>query len=245
MVAISSNATAWTTFQTSAFFDTNLKDIIANIIGVTPSAYADVDAIIADASALTLVAASTPACEALASSSAAVTTLASSANLSIIMGSSTAMGVFGTAANIGTFLGVAAAIPVVFGSAIAKGVIVASNTLMDVVATTGAITDYLAGLATTAIPSNLNVVNSNNVFGGFPDKFIILKIRANNIGAIAMTFTLAGSPLAGTEYGNEVSASGTVTATAVFGVNNPATWAASGIAATSAASPEVTYFDMT
>ncbi len=243
MAAISSNATAWTIFQGSHFFSSYLKDTIVNILGLTGS-YANVDAIIADAVAMASLAESTPACEALASNPVAIATLASSPNLSIIMGSTTAMGVFGTEANIAAFLAVPAAIPVVFGSAIANGIIVASTTLMNVVAGTPAITGYLSGFAVTHIPSNLNAINANNVFGGFPDKFITLKIRANNIGAIAMTFTLAGSPLAGTGS-NVISASGTVTATAVFGLSNPATWKASGIAATAAASPEVTYIDMT
>jgi hypothetical protein len=245
MPIIAANATAWATYKTAADFAANLKDIIANIIGVTPSAYANVDAIIADATAMALVAASTPACEALASSSAAITTLASSANLGIILGSATAMGVFGTEANIGTFLA-AGAYAGVFGSAAANSVIVASNTLMDVVATTSAITDYLAGFAVTAIPSNLNSpAGSAHAFGGFPDKWIMLSIRANNIGAITMTHTIAATPLAGTTYSNVVSSSGVVTATVVFGVSNPATWTASGIGITSASSPETTYVDMT
>lgn len=245
MKAISSASAAWTTFKSSSFFAANLKDVIANIIGVTAGDFANVNAIIADASAMATLAESTPACEALASSSSAITTLASSSNLSIITGSANAMGVFGTETILGSFLAVPAATSAVFGSALANGVIVASNTLMDVVATTSSITDYLAGFATTAIPSNNNVVGSNNVFGGFPDKFITLSIRANNIGAIAMTHTLEGSPLAGTTYSNVVSSSGVVTTAVVVGLSAAHTWKASGIAATAAASPSVTYVDMT
>tara|TARA_R110000851_G_scaffold131354_2_gene265208 strand:- start:2101 stop:3531 length:1431 start_codon:yes stop_codon:yes gene_type:complete len=243
--AIGANAAAWTSFKSSAHFSNNLKEVIANLAGLIPSDYASIDAIIANEVALTAVAASAQASDALSTSSAATTTLASSPNLSIILGSAVSMTYYGTEANIQAFLTVPAAVPVVFGSSVAKAVIVASDTLMDFIAATSSITSYLGTIAATAIPSNLNAVGTNNVFGGFPDKFIILSIRANNIGAIAMTFTLAGSPLAGTSYGNVISASGTVTASVALGLSNPATWKASGIAATAAASPETTYVDMT
>lgn len=243
--AISKNSIAWSNYLGGTYFSSNLKNIVANIANLTPSDYANVDEIIASETALTAVSLNSQASQALASSSSAVLTLASSPNLSIILGSAIAMEFFGTESAITSFIGVTAAVPVVFTSAIAKSVIVASDALMNIIATTAAITDHLTTIATTALPTNLNSVGSNNVFGGFPDKFIVLKIRANNIGAIAMTFTLAGSPIAGSTYGNVVSASGTVTATAVFGLTNPATWKASGIAATAAASPEVTYVDMT
>jgi hypothetical protein len=245
IAAVAANTDAWNLYLAAPLFALNLKNIVANLAGLTPSDYVNVDALIASAPALTAIAASSAASQALSTSSDAIATLASSANLSIILGSATAMTYFGTEANIQAFLSVPAAVSVVFGSTVAKGIIVASDTLMDLIAATPTITSYLSGIAVTAIPSNLNVVNSNNVFGGFPDKFIILSIRANNIGAIAMSFTLAGTPLAGTTYSNVVSASGTVTATAVLGLNDPATWKASGIAATAAASPEVTYVDMT
>lgn len=245
MVAISKVSAAFNSFLGSSSFSSNIKNAICNIAGLNPSSFATVDDIISNADALTSVASNGAASKALASSSSAVTTLASSSNLSIILGSTVAMEFFGTEGNLQAFLAVPAAVPVVFGSSVAKGVIVASTPLMNLIATTPAIVSFLSGISTTSIPSNLNVVGANNAFGGLPEKFILLSIRANNIGAIAMTFTLAGSPLAGTTYGNVVSASGTVTATSVFGISNPATWKASGIAATAAASPSATYVDMT
>ena len=243
--AIGANPTAWANFKSSAHFSNDLKDVVANLAGLNPSDYVDVNALIASATALTAIAANAQASDALSTSSAATTTLASSPNLSIILGSLTAMTYYGTEANIQAFLTVPAAVSVVFGSSVAKSIIVASDTLIDFIAATSSITTYLSGISTTAIPSNLNAVGTNNVFGGFPDKFIILSIRANNIGAIAMDFTLAGSPLAGTTYSNILSPSGTVTVSAVLGLSNPATWKASGIAATAAASPETKYVDMT
>jgi hypothetical protein len=245
VTAVAANTDAWNLYLAAPLFSLNLKNIVANLAGLTASDYVSVNDLIASSAALTAIAANASASQALSTSSDAITTLASSANLSIILNSATAMTYFGTEAILQTFLAVPSAVSVVFGSSVAKGVIVASDVLMDLVAATPAITSYLAGIAVTAIPSNLNSVGANNVFGGFPAKFITLSIRANNIGAIAMTFTLAGTPLAGTAYGNVVSASGTVTATAVLGLSNPATWKASGIAATAAASPEVTYVDMT
>jgi hypothetical protein len=47
--AISLNSAAWTTFRAGTFFSANLKVIIANLIGLNPLSYADVNAIIADA----------------------------------------------------------------------------------------------------------------------------------------------------------------------------------------------------
>jgi hypothetical protein len=245
VTAVAANEDAWNLYLASPLFDLNLKNIVANLAGLTPADYANVNALIASAPALTAIAANSAASQALSTNAAAITTLASSPNLSIILGSTTAMTYFGTETIIQTFLEVPAAVSVVFGSSVAKGIIVASDTLIDFIAATPAITSYLSGISTTAIPSNLNAVGTNNTFGGFPDKFIILSIRANNIGAIVMTFTLAGSPLAGTTYGNVVSTSGTVTGTAILGLSNPATWKASGIAATAAASPETKYVDMT
>jgi hypothetical protein len=49
--AISLNSAAWTTFRAGTFFSANLKVIIANLIGLNPLSYADVNAIIADAAA--------------------------------------------------------------------------------------------------------------------------------------------------------------------------------------------------
>jgi hypothetical protein len=50
--AISLNSAAWTTFRAGTFFSANLKVIIANLIGLNPLSYADVNAIIADAAAI-------------------------------------------------------------------------------------------------------------------------------------------------------------------------------------------------
>ena len=101
--AIGANPTAWTNYLSSTYFDANLKNIVANLAGLTSSDYVDVNAIIANTVAITAVAANAQASQALSTSSAATTTLASSPNLSIILGSTTAMTYFGTEASILAF----------------------------------------------------------------------------------------------------------------------------------------------
>tara|TARA_R110000782_G_scaffold77033_3_gene153023 strand:+ start:1462 stop:2742 length:1281 start_codon:yes stop_codon:yes gene_type:complete len=240
--AIAANATGWTSFFGSASFPTYLKEIISAIAGLDGS-HASVNAIIADASALALVAASAEASQAMSASSAAVTSAASSPNLGVLLGSTTAMAYFGTEANVLAFISVSSAVPTVFASSIAKGVIVGSTTLIDHLATNEQA--YLESIMSGAtIPSNLNVVGATNDWGGLPSKIISVKMRANNIGAIAGTYTFTGDVVAGSAVGATIALKGTVTETSIMGYTN-AKWKVSGIAATAAASPEWKYIDMT
>ena len=245
--AIANNSTAWINYLGGTYFSSNLKNIVANLAGLTPSDYADVDAIIADATALTAVANNSKASQALASNAAAVTTLASSPNLSIILGSTIAMEHFGTEANIGTFLGVSGAVPIVFGSSIAKGVIVASATLVNFIGATASILDYLADFTVTALPASLkaSTTTTSQPFDGIPNKVLVLRMRANNIGAIDASYTFGGSPSVGTGTGAPTLLRGTQPGITVTRGYTAPTWGVVGIAVTAAVSPEWTYVDMT
>mgnify|MGYP003643229891 FL=1 len=247
--SIANNSTAWANYLTSPTFSDNLKNIVANIAGLTPSDYADVNAIIGNATALTAVASNSQASQALATSSSATTTLASSPNLSIILGSATAMAHFGTEASILTFLNVSSAVPTVFGSSIAKGVIAASGTLVDFIGATSSILSYLAGFTTTSIPASLRssalATTSDDPFDGIPSKVLVLGMRANNIGAIAATYSFNGSVVSGTNPGTgDIGLKGSVTESVCTAYTDP-TWTVGGIAVTAAVSPEWTWYDLT
>jgi hypothetical protein len=244
--AIADNATAWNTFRGSATFLTYLKEIITATAGLDGT-HASVDAIIADATALALVAADSEASQAMASSSAAVATLASSANLGIILDSATAMTHFATEANIQAFLDVPAAVAPVFGSSAAKGVIMNFTSLVDSIAGNGTTLTYLAGLTATAIPASnrSGTTAADDPFDGIPSKVLVLGMRANNIGAIAVAYDFDGSVVAGTTPGTgSISLKGTVTEVTCTAYTDP-TWTVAGIAITSASSPQWVYVDMT
>jgi hypothetical protein len=246
MVAIAANASAFNKFMASAYFSANRKKAIANMVGLVAGDYADVSAMIDDAEALTAIVASAPASRAFGTDSDAMAYLATSPNLSVILGSATAMAQteVANATNIGLFLAVDSAIPAVFASSAAKDLIISNDSLTDLFLS-GAPRDYAETLMTApTIPTNLNAPGTTNVFGGAPAKVLVLKMRANNIGAIAGVYTFGGTVTAGTGVGGTVALKGTVRETTAFAYTNP-TWAIGGIAATAAVSPEWQFVDMT
>jgi hypothetical protein len=246
MVAIAANDVAFNNFLTSAFFSANRKKAIANMVGLVAGDYADVSAMVDDAAALTAIVGSVPASRAFGTDSAAMAHLATSPNLSIVLGSATAMAQteIANATNIAAFLAVDSAIPLVFASSAAKDLIISTDSLTDLFLS-GAPRDYAMTLVSGAtIPTNLNAVGATNVFGGAPAKVLVLKMRANNIGAIAGVYTFGGTVTAGTGVGGTVALKGTVRETTAFSYTNP-TWAIGGIAATAAVSPEWQFVDMT
>jgi hypothetical protein len=245
MAAISATNFAFNKFLSSTFFADNIKNAIANIIGVPQGDFADVNSMIDDADALAILAESTPAVKALASSSAAIAYLATSPNLSVILNSANAMAVIGTDANMTTLMGVEAAIPAIFASSTAKGIIITSTPLVDLIAPDGPLRTYALSLASApTLPSALNVPGTSQPFAGIPNKVLVVAMRANNIGAIAAAYNFTGSPATGTGVGDPIALKGTVTESVNYGYTNPH-WKVAGIAATAAVSPEWTYVDMT
>jgi hypothetical protein len=246
MVAIAANDVAFNNFLTSAFFSANRKKAIANMVGLVAGDYADVSAMIDDAAALTAIVGSVPASRAFGTDSAAMAHLATSPNLSIVLGSPVAMAQteIANATNIAAFLAVDSAIPLVFASSAAKDLIISTDSLTDLFLS-GAPRDYALTLVSApTVPTNLNAVGATNVFGGAPAKVLVLKMRANNIGAIDGVYTFGGTVTAGTGVGGTVAIRGTVRKDTAFSYTNP-TWAIGGIAATAAVSPEWQFVDMT
>jgi hypothetical protein len=246
MIPIAANNTAFNTFMASPFFSANRKKAVANIVGLNAADYADLSAMIDDVDALTAIAGNAKASKAFGTDSAAMAHLATSPNIGIILNSPIAMAQaeIANATNIGLFLAVEAAIPAVFASSAAKGLIVTDTALTDIFLSGPARAYALSIASGTTIPSNLNVAGATNEFGGAPAKVLVLKMRANNIGAIAGIYTFGGTPAAGTGVEGTISLSGTVRQDKALSYTNP-TWQVSGIAATAAVSPEWVFVDMT
>jgi len=245
--AIAANPSAWPTFLASPYFGASDKTIMLNLVGATPSDYSSFDAVIADAEVLALIAANPEAVETFAGNSGAMTTLTGSTNIGIILGSDTAMGIIGTDTTAMTnFINTTSAMVPLLNSSAAKGFIVASTPLVDAVAANGAMVSYMVANGFQTIPASnrSGTTTVSQPFDGIPSKVMLLKMRANNIGAIAATYTFLGSPAAGTGASSTIALKGTVIETRVSGYTD-LQWGVSGIAATAAASPEVTYFDMT
>jgi len=240
---IASIGPAWSDFLSSTLIDDYRTAAIANLADL-PAGHGNVTSIILSASNLALVANSATASEALSSSAAAVTTLATSSTLGIVLNSPTAMQYFGNDATLTGLLAVPGAWDAIFSSTLAKGAIVGSTVLVDEVAGNADLILDLTGKADASIPASLNN-KGVNVYDGIPAKVLTLGMRANNIGAIAATYTFGGSVVAGSRS-NVVALKGGLTTYVphVLGFTNP-TWQVPGIAMTAAVSPLWTYYDMT
>jgi len=248
MGKIDGNSAAFTTFSGSASFAANSKNALANMLGLTPGDYADISAMVADATALTAIVASANAVAIVNTDSAAVSSIPTGSNLSIVLGSSIAMNVFGnseafmlgliTAAgnNAGTMTSV-------FSNSVAKSFMFTDNIVAAIVANSAVIAHMTANKV-QAIPSNrLSTTTVSQEFDGIPAKIMTLTFKANNIGAIEGTYTFGGSTTAGATATDTIGLSGTVTKTridAYIGLQ----WGVGGIGATAAASPILNYFDM-
>jgi hypothetical protein len=249
MVAISGNPAAFTLFLGSASFVANRKTAVANMLGLTPGNYLDLSAMIDDAAALTLIAANTNAVKALATDATAMAHLATSANLGIILDSASAMAVIGPdETSMLGFVAAAEASPAVlaavFGNSTAKSFMF-TTTIVDQIATSANIIAHMTANKVTTIPASVRASTTqvSQPFDGIPTKVMFLSMRANNIGAIAANFTFGGSTAAGTGATDVIALKGTVVEHRVSGYIDPI-WGTTGIAVTAAASPEVSYFDM-
>jgi hypothetical protein len=243
--AIGASATAWPKFFGSPSFGNSDKAIMLNLVGLDPSAYGSFDAVIADNTALAAVAGNANAVATLASNSAAFSALAESPNVGTVLASATAMGVIGPdATSMTALINSSAAMVPLFASSVAKGYMF-TDALVDLIASKSSIVDYMTANGVKTTPASLRSGTTvvSQPFDGIPSKVMFLSMRANNIGAIAATFIFGGSTAAGTGSTASIGLKGTVIESRVSGYIDP-TWGVSGIAATAAAWPEVTYFDM-
>jgi hypothetical protein len=249
ITAIAASPAAWTKYKAGPYFGDNVVATICSLVGLDPANYSVATDFAGDATALGLIVANAAASETLSTDSGMVSALIAASNLGIIFGSATAMTYFGTEAGLSGMLANSAAHATIFGASgsAARAAILQSTALVDQMgANSTLVANYITGNTTKATPTNLRAgtTSTNEAFGGFPTKFIAIALRANNIGAIAANYYFTGDPMAGTGATAVIPLKGTVTESVFFGFTD-ATWTVSGIAATAAVWPEVTYYDMT
>jgi hypothetical protein len=245
--AIGANPTAWTAFKGAASFAANLKNVIANLAGLTPSDYATLDSMVVDSTAFAAITTSTQALEAIGTSSATLATIANNTAASTaVINSSAAMAALGTDAFLTDLLGNSALTATIFSSSVFKGLIMNSTPLVDAIAANGDIITFLSASAITAMPASTrsSASSSDDPFDGAPSKLLSLYFKGNTIVATTVAFDFDGSPAVGTGATGTVALAGTFTTAHVAGYTNM-TWSVAGIAATVAASPIMTYYDMT
>jgi hypothetical protein len=248
MTAIGANATALANLFSSSFFAANRKNVIANLAGLVPSDYADVNAMIDSAAALTAIVASPTAVNALATDSAALSYLATSANLGIVLGSTVAMAILGPNVTAMTaFLGNPDAWVSLFASSTVKGYIAASTDLVDVVAANSALLDYLLTISAVkqpgVVPDGLSGVFQT--FPGMPASILTLTVKEVGIAATFSNYKIGGATSAGTAAGETLNVSSQVPQAHVAAYSGGITWDFLGAGVTLATQPIVTYVDMT
>jgi len=247
VAAIASSSAAWASYMGSSYFSANLPTTLANIIGVSPSAFPTLSAMIASAPTLALIAKNTTAVQALASNSAAMTTLAGSSNIGVILGSATAMAVIGpNTTAMGSFLGAAGAWAGLFASSIAKGYIVSTTALVDIVAANSALITYLKSISVMTSATGIPDGNATSLqpFSGIPAKVLVLLAKEAGIAATYSPYNFGGSPMAGAQAGATLSLTAAAQLAHVAGYTNM-TWNLQGIGVTAATLPIITYVDMT
>lgn len=245
--AVSKVSSAWASYLASAYFASNIAVVLANLIGVSPTLFPTLDSIIADATALSLVAASKEAVQALASNSAAMTTLSVSPNIGIILGSAIAMGVVGpNTTAMSSFLGASGAWAGLFASSIAKGYIVASTALVDIIAGNSALKTYLGTIASVLSASGIPDGNATSLqpFTGAPAKLLTLSAKEAGIAATYSPYNFGGTPMTGSQAGATLSLTSVANLPHVAGYTSM-TWNLQGIGVTAATLPIITYVDMT
>lgn len=247
ITAISKVSSAWSSYLAGPFFSSNLALAFANLIGVNPANYPTLSSIIADASALTLVAKNTQAVQALSSNSAAMSTLAVSPNIGIILSSGTAMAVIGpNTSAMGSFLNASGAWAGLFASSTAKGYIVSSTALVDSIAGNAALLTFLGGMTKTATATGIpdGIVGKYQAFAGAPSKVLVLTAKEVGIAATFSAYKFGGSVMAGSTAGSVVNLTAAANTAHVAGYCDM-TWDLQGIGVTAATLPIISYVDMT
>jgi hypothetical protein len=247
MTAVAANDAAFTTLLSSTLFAANAKNALANLAGLTPGDYADVNAMIDSPTALTAIVASSKAVTVLASLSPALTYLATSANLGIVLNSSIAMAILGpNTTAMGAFLGNPDAWASLFASTAVKGYITASTGLVDIVAGNADLLTYLGTIAETPLRASTvpdGVSGTYQTFVGMPAKILTLSVKEAGIAATYSTFNLSGATFAGTAAQEDLYVSSQVPMVHVAAYSG-VLWDFQGAGVTAATQPVVTYVDM-
>jgi hypothetical protein len=247
MARIAANNTAFNTFLDSPFFGANRKNAIANLVGLNPNSYADLNAMIDDAAALTAIVGNAKASKAFAADADAIAYLATSANLGIVLGSSIAMSVIGPNNDaMSAFLANSNAWSTLFASGTVKGYIATSTPLVDSIAANAPLITYLTTLAVTETASAVpdGAIGTYQTFPGAPAKVLVLKAKEAGIAATSNTYQLSGSAYAGSSANETLLLTSTSQRTHVAAYSN-LSWDLIGIGITAATKPILTYVDMT
>jgi hypothetical protein len=242
---------AWDLFLAGPLLAVNLKTVLSTLAGVTAGDFANVNALIDNAPALTAIAGSTAAVQALASDSAAMTYLSASSNVGIILDSSTAMAVLGPDVSVMSSFLDNVAIGTMFASSVVKGFLMASDALIDKLVGTPSILTYMEGIGVQSLPTAF----SNGVYATFqdydnaPSKVIVLGGRGNNIGAIFHNYKFQGSVSSkGTGATDAIALAGTPAANPqnqdFYGAYTGLQWTTSDAAKTAASYPSLLLVDM-
>jgi hypothetical protein len=247
MTAVAGNAEAFTALLSSTFFAANAKNALANVAGLTPGDYADVNAMIDSADALNAIVANSKAVTILASLSSALSYLATSANLGIVLNSTIAMAILGpNVTAMSAFLGNPDAWASLFASASVKGFIVASTGLVDTIAGNADLLTYLGTIAETPLRASTvpdGVAGQFQTFVGMPAKILTLSVKEAGIAATFSTFNLSGAEFAGTAAQEDLRVSSQVPKVHVAAYAG-VLWDFQGGGVTAATQPVVTYVNM-
>jgi hypothetical protein len=247
VTAIAANQTAWDAFLIGGSFTANIKSVLANLIGVSPSDYATVGSIIDDSDAAALIANNAKAVQTIASDAGALASLTSSPNLSIILGSEVAMAVIAPlTSTMSDLLDVEAAIAPLFASSLGKGAIFVSTVMVDKVAANATTLAYLGTIAVeaTAVANPDASIGAFQLFEDIPSKVLTLTARQNSAIATFVTYEFAGTATYGSTATGTFSAAGNV-ALDKIGAYDTLTWDLKAATATAAVKPVITYIDMT
>ena len=242
--SIANNSTAWANYLTAPTFSANLKNIIANIVGLNASDYADVTAIFANETASLAVAGNQAAMQAVLSDSASIATLIASDNLDTVLGSSVAMTeIAGSESTMNTLMSNSVAFPIVLTSALAKAAIFASPTLLSTMLTPSS--DSLAtvqALAQTKVgPTPDTSIGSFQSLGLSGNVIILTAVMGSIVGTLLDNYFKGDTGPTDTFGCPGVQAA--VPPTAVNKGYTNVVWDVNSIAATAAAKVTVTYVD--
>jgi DNA-binding sugar fermentation-stimulating protein len=241
--AIAANATAWTNFKSSAFFTADLKEIVANLAGLTPSDYADIDAIFADATASLAVANSATAMSAVLADSTATTSMIGSPHLATILGASAAMTeITSSESTMNTLITDTTAFPILLTSAAAKAAIFASSTLLNTMLTDAGSLATVQGLAQTKVgPTPDTVVGAFQSLGLSGNVILLTGVMGSIVGTLLTNYFKGDTGATDTFACPGVQA--IVPPTSINKGYTNVVWDVNSIAATAAAKITVTYVD--
>jgi hypothetical protein len=188
---IAALAPSWYAYKAGPYFASTLRDVLTNLVGLDPSNFATVDAVIGSASAMALIASHEQASQALLGNSAAVTTLLASPNLGAILNNPVSFALITPDTTLmAQLIATPAAFAILLTSSVAKAAIFASSTLKTAMLAEGSSSlTTILGMGTTHVGPTNNMVYGTFQTLNLPGNWVILTGR---LGSIVATFTNVG-----------------------------------------------------